>query len=77
MFSKGVDDELEHKFVIGSITYAIRAKDIIKNNGYKARVERKTSEYKSGCGYAVVFEGDLKKAEEILKNDDIKITKTI
>ena len=77
MFSKGVDDELEHKFVIGSITYAIRAKDILKNNGYKARVERKTSEYKSGCGYAVVFEGDLKKAEEILKNADIKITKTI
>ena len=77
MFSKGVDDELEHKFVIGSITYAIRAKDILKNNGFKAHIERKTSEYKSGCGYAVVFEGDQRKAEEILRSAEIKITKTI
>ena len=77
MFSKRVDDKLEHKFVIGSITYAIRGRDILRNHGFKARVERKTSEYKSGCGYAVVFEGDLETAERILKNANIKITKTI
>lgn len=75
-FQKGLK-QLEHKIIIGSITYAIKAKDVLNNNGYKAHIERKTSEYKSGCGYAVLFDGDLEKAEELLRKSQVKIIRTI
>ncbi|MCQ2455549.1 MAG: DUF3343 domain-containing protein [Clostridia bacterium] len=68
---------MEHKIVIGSITYALKAKDILNGNGYKAHIERKTSEYKNGCGYAVKFDGDVIRAKEILLNSNVKIIKTI
>lgn len=61
-----------HKIPIGSITYAIKARDILRKSGYKASIERKTAEYKSGCGYAVVFEGDGQKAKELITSAGIK-----
>lgn len=68
---------MEHKIITGSITYAIKGRDILKREGYRAGIERKVSEYKTGCGYAIVFEGDLLKAEEILKKSGVKMLKTL
>ena len=60
----------------GSITYAIKGRDILRGAGYKASIERKTSEASgSGCGYSVIFEGDIKKAEAILKKAGVKMLK--
>ncbi len=68
---------MEHKIITGSITHATRGRDILRTKGYKANIERKVSENKSGCGYAVVFDGDLEKALDLFRKADVKILKVI
>lgn len=54
--------------VVSSITYALRAQDILKNNGIYANITRSRA-VKSirGCGYGVSFEPALiGKAQELL-----------
>lgn len=58
----------------GTITYALKGKDLLRKKGIKANVERITSGAGSaGCGYSIIVEGDLKTAEGILRNAAIKI----
>jgi hypothetical protein len=62
------------KFVTGSVTYAIKGKDLLKRKGYNAFVERKTENVAlGGCGYAIVVKGNYLGAEEILRAASIKI----
>lgn len=62
------------KFITGSVTYAIKGKDLLKRKGYNAYVERKSeSASKGGCGYAIVVKGNALGAEEILRKAAIKI----
>ncbi len=58
----------------GTVTYAIKGKDILKRNGIKAKVDRIMSgKGSSGCGYAIIVENDFEKALELLKKSGIKI----
>lgn len=58
----------------GSITYALKGRDILRKKGFSATVGRITSSKgNSGCGYAVFFEGDIRSAREILQKAGIKI----
>ena len=58
----------------GTVTYAIKAKDILKRNGYKAYVERVTSGNSSkGCLYAVIVESDSNSVIDMLRSAGIKI----
>ncbi len=57
----------------GTVTYAIKGRDLLRKKGYKAKIERKTGDNSIGCGYAIIFEGDINSAENILKNGGIKI----
>ena len=60
----------------GTITYALRGRDILRQNGYKAAVERNTTPGKQiGCGYTIVTEGDIDKITGILKSKNVKILK--
>ncbi len=64
------------KYIIttGTVTYAIKGKDILKRNGIKARVERIMSgKGSSGCGYSIIIENDFEKALGLLKSNGIKI----
>jgi len=63
--------------IVGSVTYAMKAKDLLQKKGYKAYIERKTKENKSGCGYGVVTNGDKEKIEKILRENNVKYTKII
>ena len=63
---------LENKISVGSVTYAIKGRDILKNNGFKVKIERKPSKSLSGCGYSLVFSGSLEKAGEILDRYGVK-----
>lgn len=67
------------KFTIttGSVTYAIKAKDILKRKGYKAYVERVSSgNSNKGCLYAVIVESDSNCVIDILRSAGIKIIDT-
>ena len=58
----------------GTVTYAIKGKDILKRNGFKAKVERIMSgKGSSGCGYSIIIEKDIEKAVALLKESGIKI----
>ena len=64
------------KYIIktGTVTYAIKGKDVLKRNGISAKVERITNVKEAlGCGYAIVIEDDITKAETLLKNAGVKI----
>ncbi len=37
----------------GTITYAIRGRDLLRNNGYKAYMFRNTGDSALGCGYSI------------------------
>lgn len=58
----------------GTVTYAIKGKDILKRNGIKAKVERIMSgKGSSGCGYSIILDSDIDKALALLKDSGIKI----
>ena len=60
--------------VTGTVTYAIRGRDILRINGFKASVERNTSGLgRYGCGYGIIVYGNVEKAVEILNRNSIKI----
>lgn len=66
----------EHFIVTGSVTYAIKAKEILRRNGILASVEKiTTTENDIGCGYAVAIKENPDEAVELLKSKGVKILK--
>ena len=64
--------------VTGTVTYALKGRNILRDKGYKAGVKRLSSSLKGvGCGYAIEISGDDGKAVEILKRNGVKILKII
>ncbi len=57
----------------GTVTYAIKGRDLLRKKGYKAKIERKSGENVHGCGYAIIFEGDIESAESLLRQNGVKI----
>ena len=66
----------KYQIATGTVTYAIKGRDLLRKSGYKASIERKSGEKIHGCGYAIVIEGDIKNAVELLRNGGIKILET-
>ena len=60
----------------GTVTYALKGKEILIKKGYKASVEKvSTRENNLGCGYSIKVFGDIKPIEQILRNSGVKILK--
>ena len=57
----------------GTVTYAIKGRDILRKNGFKVRTERITGEKTSGCGYAIILDGELESAERLLRQHGVKV----
>ena len=58
----------------GTITYAIKGRDLLRSLGYKAYVERRQSGLSSkGCGYVIIFEGNPEKAMAALQRSATKV----
>ena len=66
---------MQHYIIsVSSITYAIKGRDLLRKQGFKAYIERKTNMNGSvGCGYVIVTEGNRQKINNVLKNSGIKI----
>lgn len=56
-----------------SITYAIKARDMLRKNKFTARVEKLGGSPKKGCAYSVVVDRNCKEATEILESAGMKI----
>ena len=57
----------------GSITYAIKGRDVLREKGFKAKIEKTLSNKSTGCGYGIRLEGDITEAENILRSSGVKI----
>lgn len=63
------------KYIIttGTVTYAIKGRDLLRRKGYNVKIERIASGASSGCGYSIVLTGELGEAESLLRDAGIKI----
>ncbi len=59
---------------VNSVTHAMKAKNILSANGIYAQVVRNgNTDKREGCGYSVVIDGDVGKAEALLRANHVKI----
>ncbi len=66
-----------YMIVTGTVTYAIRGRDILRRNGYKANMEKMKSGLGNGCGYSITVTGEIKNIESILRDAGVKILEII
>ncbi len=63
---------------VTSVTYAMKGRDLLQKNGYKAYLTRNPHpEDDEGCGYVIYVNNLDKKCYEILKRNKIKVTGTV
>lgn len=61
-------------FIVNSITYAMKSRDILLHHGIRAYVERSPGmREKYGCGYGVYVPKRTEEAVEILEKHGIRI----
>ena len=64
-------------YILGSVTYALKAKNILFQKGIKVYVEKVTNHQGFGCGYGVRVYKEKERALSILKNSGFKIIAVI
>ena len=63
-----------YSIAVGTITYAIKGRDLLRDLGMKANITRKTGQNGSaGCGYSIIVRGNIDDAKITLENAAIKI----
>ena len=58
---------------VSSVTYAIKGRDVLRNNGIKAYIEKNRRQGAFGCGYGVTVKDKKEEALKILREHGIKI----
>lgn len=59
--------------LLSSVTYAMKARELLQRQGIKAYVERIPPSGSSGCGYGIYVPKGADEAEGILREHGIKI----
>ncbi|MEG1427215.1 MAG: putative Se/S carrier-like protein, partial [Oscillospiraceae bacterium] len=59
--------------IVGSVTYAMKAKDLLFSSGIKAYIERNKRTREFGCGYGLYVPHRIEEAEQILLRSGIKV----
>ena len=63
---------------VTSVTYAMKGRDLLQKNGYKAYLTRNPHPFEDeGCGYVIYVSNIDKKCFEILTRNKIKVTGTV
>ena len=62
-----------YRIVTGTVTYAIKGRDLLRHHGYKANMEKTKAGLNNGCGYSITVSGNISEIERILRSADIKI----
>lgn len=64
----------KYMIVTGTITYAMRARDVLRRKGIEVKVEKPPKLKSSmGCGYGVVVSGNVENIKKILLESGVKI----
>ena len=68
----------KYEIMVGTVTYALKSRDLLRSKGYKAYIERKAKNIgKYGCGYSVVITDNIDRAVSILTDNGIRILNVI
>ncbi len=59
--------------VVSSVTYAMKARELLLRHGIKGYVERIPKTAETGCGYGVYVPDGADAAEKILRDNNIRI----
>lgn len=59
--------------VVNSVTYAMKSRELLFRHGIKAYVERLPHTKENGCGYGVYVPHGIDEAEQILKENGIRV----
>ena len=59
--------------LVGSVTYAMKSRDILFKRGIKAYVERIPPSAGTGCGYGVYVPQGADEAETVLRENNITL----
>ena len=59
----------------GTVTYALKGRDLLRKNGFSVKIERITGDKTLGCGYVLIVSADIAEAEKLLISGGIKILK--
>ena len=62
---------------VASVTYAMKGRDILQKNGYKAYLTRNPEPEEEGCGYVIYVNNMDEKCISILRHNGIKIYGTV
>lgn len=58
----------------GTVTYAIKGRDLLRKKGINAKIERIISgKGGAGCGYSIIINGDVNETVSILRSGGVKI----
>ena len=63
--------------VVGSVTYAMRGRDVLSRNAIGSRIEKISNSKLGGCGYALYVPEDFDRAVRLLEENEIKIRGTL
>ncbi len=61
--------------MVSSVTYAMKARELLVRHGIKGYVERIPKTAETGCGYGVYVPVGADAAERILRDNNIKVLK--
>lgn len=59
--------------VVSSVTYAMKARELLVHHGIRGYVERIPKTAETGCGYGVYVPEGADAAEQILRENNIRI----
>lgn len=63
---------------VASVTYAMKGRDLLQKNGYKAYLTRNPSpEENEGCGYVIYVNDIDKRCFSLLNKNGIKVLGTV
>ena len=59
---------------VSSITYAIKGRDLLRQQGFRASVRRAPGgPGRVGCGYSIALQGDLDRALALLRQAGVRL----
>ena len=61
-----------HIIITGTVTNAMRAREVLSHNGYNTQIMRVKASPTNGCGYGVFVQRNLEEAISIIKDNNIK-----
>lgn len=59
--------------VVGSVTTALRGRDILMRQGVRGYVQRVPRSLEMGCGYAIYVPQGADRAEQILREHGVRV----